>query len=81
MPAPLSIKKICRTARMRKAAAADHSFDYLRDLCASAATKAATKGCVIGPAGGHCPRTTVTAAIRHEAAALRLGRRSKRRPS
>lgn len=78
MPAPLSIKKICRAARMRKTTA-DHSFDYLRDLCASAATKAATKGCVIGPAGGHCPRTTVTAAIRREAAALRLGRRSKRR--
>lgn len=79
MAARPSIKKICRTARMSKAPG--HAFGYLRDLCESAVAKADANGYVIGPAGGRSKKTEVTAAVRREAAALRLQpkRRRKRR--
>lgn len=79
MAARPSIKKICRTARMSKAAG--YHLGHLRDLCASALAKADANGYVIGPAGGRVKKANVTAAVRREAAALRLqpGRRRKRR--
>ena len=79
MAARPSIKKICRTARMSKAAG--YAFGYLRDLCESAAAKADANGYVIGPGGGLTKKADVTATIRREAAALRLQpkRRRKRR--
>lgn len=79
MAARPSIKKICRTARVSKAAG--YHLGHLRDLCASALAKADANGYVIGPGGGLTKKADVTATIRREATALRLRpeRRRKRR--